>query len=274
MENLQTPVMTLTLIGYTIAFLIYVSVFVTEKEILKKLARISTVFAFGMNTVLLVIRAVLIGTLPLTNLFEFGLFFVWAIAGVFLFIEYKFDMWSTGLFVLPIAIILILWLFTLDTSVRPLMPALRSKWLLVHVLTAVAAYGAFAVSCGLSIMYLIKDKFLENEMGQKWTGIFPSLEILDEISYKLIFIGMPCLTVMLVTGAIWAEHAWGSYWSWDPKETWALITWLIYAAYLHVRLMRNWKGKKSAYLSILGFTAVLFTFIGVSLLLPGIHSYA
>lgn len=273
METLQTPVMTITIVGYTIAFLLYLFAFVSSKNLFKKLGRLATIFAFFLTTFLLGIRSVLIGTLPISNLFEFGLFFVWGIALVFLIIDYKFELWAVGIFALPVAIMLLMWLFTLDTSVRPLMPALRSNWLFVHVLTAVLAYGAFAVSCALSIMYLFKDYFLQKKKVSKVIDLLPSLELLDEISYKVIFIGMPCLTIMLVTGAIWAEYSWGSYWSWDPKETWSLITWFIYAAYLHLRLIRNWKGRKTAYISIIGFAAVMFTFIGVSYLLPGAHSY-
>lgn len=273
MESLQTPIMTLSIITYTVALLIYVTCFIFSKPYLKVVARIVTISAFAMITVLLGIRTLLIGTLPLTNLFEFGLFFVWGIAAVFLIIEYKYDMWTTGMFVLPIAIVLLLWLFTLDTSVRPMMPALRSNWLIIHVLSAVVAYGAFTVSFALSVMYILKEWVLLKNASNRLIQTLPSLQILDEISYKVIFIGMPFLTIMLVTGAIWAEFSWGSYWSWDPKETWALITWLIYAVYLHVRLMRNWRGKRAALLSIIGFGAVLFTFIGVSYLLPGMHSY-
>jgi len=272
-ENLQTPIMTVTIVAYTLALLAYVMFFITSKDYLKSAGQTLTIAAFAMNTLLLAIRTILIGTLPLTNLFEFGLFFVWGIAAVFLIIDFKFDMWSAGMFVLPIAIILLLWLFTLDTSVRPMMPALRSNWLFVHVLAAVVAYGAFAVSFALSLMYLVKEWSLSKNPKNALAKALPSLELLDNISYKVIFIGMPFLTIMLVTGAIWAEFAWGSYWSWDPKETWALITWFIYAGYLHVRFMRNWKGKRAAILSIIGFGAVLFTFIGVSYLLPGLHSY-
>jgi cytochrome c-type biogenesis protein CcsB len=218
-------------------------------------------------------RAVLINGLPLRNIFEFGLFFVWAITLVFLIIQYKFDLSVAALFVLPINILLLLFLVNLDVTIRPAMPALRSKWLIIHVLTAVLAYGAFAVSFALSIMYLLKDWVTEKKPSGKLAAVLPKLELLDDLSYKVIFIGMPALTIMLVTGAVWAEYSWGRYWSWDPKETWALITWFIYSAYLHIRL-RGWKGKKAAILSIIGFLAVIFTFLGVSYLLPGIHSYA
>lgn len=273
MENLQTPLLVATLLVYLLAFAFYFLTFIYSKESLKSFARILTLVAFVINTGLLVIRGILISGLPLRNLFEFGLFFVWAIILVFLFIEYKFDLSVAALFVLPIVILLLLFLVNLDVTVRPAMPALRSKWLIIHVLAAVLAYGAFAMSFALSLMYLSKDRLAAKNPNNRLVSILPRLELLDELAYKVIFVGMPALTIMLVTGAVWAEYSWGRYWNWDPKETWALITWFIYSAYLHIRL-RGWKGKKAAVLSIIGFVAVIFTFLGVSYLLPGIHSYA
>ena len=272
MEHLQTPIMTAAFVAYILALLAYALCFITSKDYFRTAGRFIVIAGFGLNTLLLVVRTMMTGIIPITNLFEFGLFFVWAMVGIFLIIDFKFDMWSAGIFVLPIAIALLIWLFTLDTSVRPIMPALRSHWLYSHVLTAVVAYGAFAVSCALSIMYLLKERAISKNKENVLTKSLPSLELLDNLSYKVIFIGMPFLTMVIVTGAIWAEYAWGTWWSWDPKETWSLITWFVYAAYLHLRFMNNWKGKRSAILSVVGFAAVLFTFIGVSYLLPGLHS--
>jgi len=273
MENLQTPFLVALVVAYVLAFSFYFITFIYGKTGLKNPAKLLTIFAFVLNTALLVIRGFLISGLPLRNLFEFGLFFVWTITLVFLFVEFKFDLSVSALFVLPIAILLLLFLVNLDVTVRPAMPALRSKWLIIHVLTAVLAYGAFAMSFALSIMYLVKDGLGGENSPNRLVNIMPRLVLIDELSYKVIFIGMPALTIMLVTGAVWAEYSWGRYWSWDPKETWALVTWFIYSAYLHIR-MRGWKGKKAALLSIVGFLAVIFTFLGVSYLLPGIHSYA
>ncbi|KJS23315.1 MAG: hypothetical protein VR72_01920 [Clostridiaceae bacterium BRH_c20a] len=273
MESLQTPFMVALLVAYVLAFMFYFITFIYAKVALKNTAKLLIVLAFVLNTGLLVIRGLLISGLPLRNLFEFGLFFIWAITLVFLFIEYKFDLSVSALFVLPIVILLLLFLVNLDVTVRPAMPALRSKWLIIHVLTAVLAYGAFAISFALSVMYLVKDWLGGENSPNRLASIMPRLELLDELSYKVIFLGMPALTIMLVTGAVWAEYSWGRYWSWDPKETWALVTWFVYSAYLHIRL-RGWKGKKAAIISIVGFMAVIFTFLGVSYLLPGIHSYA
>lgn len=274
MEKLQIPFLIVALIGAGTAFLFYLYSLWFSQITLKKIAKFITIVSLVMITMVIGLRTMVMGALPLTNMFEFGLFFVWAIILVYLIIEQKFAVSASSLFVLPIAILLLIWLLNLDSSIRPAMPALRSNWLVVHVLTAVVAYGAFAISFALSLMYLFQDWLINKKSKNKIISILPSLEILDEISYKITFIGMPFLTIMMVTGAVWAEYTWGSYWSWDPKETWALITWFIYSAYLHVRFLAGWKGRRAAMLSILGFLAVIFTFIGVTYLLPGIHSYA
>lgn len=173
---------------------------------------------------------------------------------------------------LPIVIVLCGWMLNIDMRVMPIAPALRSYWLSFHVSAAVIAYGTFALSFALSIAYLVKENTVKKQVGVEEKAA-SELKVLDEVSYKMVFIGLPFLTIMLITGAVWAEYAWGSFWSWDPKETWALITWLVYAIYLHARFMKGWKGRRAAVLSILGFAAVIFTFVGVSYLLPGMHSY-
>lgn len=150
------------------------------------------------------------------------------------------------------------------------MPALKSNWLIAHVATCFFGYAAFAVAFGVSIMYLIKARNPEKTSGI--LGHIPRLEVLDELTHRMVLFGFLFLTAGIITGAVWANSAWGSYWSWDPKETWSLITWFVYATLLHARLMRGWQGKQIAYLSVLGFSAVLFTYFGVNLL-PGLHSY-
>jgi cytochrome c-type biogenesis protein CcsB len=156
-------------------------------------------------------------------------------------------------------------------EIKPLMPALQSGWLAFHVSTAIIAYGAFGVSATLGTFFLWrecirKDSFLDRHI--------PETEKLDLIAYRSVCLGLLFLTLTILTGALWAERAWGSYWSWDPKETWSLVTWIIYAVYLHLRLRRGWKGKAAAIFAVIGFICVIFTYIGVNTFLPGIHSYA
>ncbi len=159
--------------------------------------------------------------------------------------------------------------------IDPLIPALQSNWLHAHVITCFLSYSSFALSCAVSVMYLLKLR--KKEKGQKEAGLialFPSLDALDTLVYKTIVVGFPLLTIGIVTGAAWANYAWGSYWSWDPKETWSLITWFVYAIFLHARFAREWRGKRTAALSIIGFLAVIFTYFGVNYVLSGLHSYA
>ena len=155
------------------------------------------------------------------------------------------------------------------------MPALQSDWLLYHVITSFVSYGAFAVSFGVSVLYLFKANAEKSGLKEgSILGMFPDSKVLDEVNYKAIAVGFPLLSLGIITGAAWANYAWGTYWSWDPKETWSLITWFIYAAYLHARLTRGWQGKRAAILSIIGFLFVIFTYFGVNFLLSGLHSYA
>jgi cytochrome c-type biogenesis protein CcsB len=153
-----------------------------------------------------------------------------------------------------------------------LIPALKSNWLIAHVITCFLGYAAFAVAFGVSIMYLIKSK--AKPASKKGVAVhIPSSGLLDELTHQLVMFGFLFLTIGIITGAVWAKQAWTRYWSWDPKETWSLITWLIYAALLHFRMMRGWRGKRIAVISIVGFAAVLFTYFGVNFLLAGLHSY-
>lgn len=218
------------------------------------------------------------GRAPLSNLYESVVFFAWTILLIYIIIDLKYRQRAVGAFVLPFAFLAMAWAqLRLNDAMDPLVPALQSNWLTYHVITCFLGYAAFAVACGVSIMYLIKSgKEEKNASGSSAGGIlavFPSTRILDDINYKSIMIGFPLLSLGIITGAAWANYAWGTYWSWDPKETWSLIVWFIYAAFLHARFTRGWVGKKAAWLSIIGFAATIFCYLGVNLVLSGLHSY-
>jgi cytochrome c-type biogenesis protein CcsB len=216
-----------------------------------------------------------IGRAPLTNLYESLVFFAWTIAVIYLMLERKFKIKTVGAFVSPFPFIIMAYASLNPNDIQPLVPALKSNWLIAHVVSCFVGYAAFAVSFGVSILYLFK--FRADSRSAKPAGALlgyvPSAAALDEIGYKTIAIGFPLLTIGIVTGAFWANVAWGTYWSWDPKETWSLIVWLIYAAYLHARITRGWRGTRAAVLSIVGFMATIFCYLGVNLILSGLHSY-
>ena len=217
-------------------------------------------------TVALIVRSIVTGHAPFSNQFEFAASFSWGITATYVFFERRYRVRALSLVVLPLIIVAMLYAFAQGTEDSPLMPALQNRLLLtLHVITAVIAYGAAAVSAAAAVLYLLKPYL-------KVRGL-PSADLLDEIGYRAIVICFPMLTIMIILGAIWADIAWGRYWSWDPKETAALVTWLIYGAYLHARVVRDWRGNKAAWLLILGFGAVIFTFLG-NHFFGGLHSYA
>jgi cytochrome c-type biogenesis protein CcsB len=161
----------------------------------------------------------------------------------------------------------------ISNRIEPLIPALQSNWLTTHVVTCFMGYAAFTIAFGCGLLYLLKNMEKDDkEKPSAFLGKLPSLAMLDALIYQSTALGFVFLTIGIMTGSIWAHYAWGSYWSWDPKETWSLITWLIYAIMLHSRYVRDWRGKRLAVLAIIGFACVLFTYLGVNYL-PGLHSY-
>jgi cytochrome c-type biogenesis protein CcsB len=210
------------------------------------------------------------GRAPLSNLYESLIFYALCITLVYLVVERRTANRVLGAFSMPLAFLAMAYASlspNISDRIQPLIPALKSNWLIAHVVTCFIGYAAFAVAFGVSLMYLFKRQEPTSAAGQT-----PPAETLDELTHQLVVFGFLFLSAGIITGAVWANSAWGRYWGWDPKETWSLITWFIYAALLHARLTRGWRGRRIAYLSVLGFAAVLFTYFGVNLL-PGLHSY-
>ncbi len=261
-------------VSYFLASCFNIGHLIWLKEKFGRWAIALTVIGFVVNTLALTSRTLQSGRIPFANMYEFGMAFVWGLIFFYLYIAYRYKNYSLGAFVLPVAFVLTGIFSSFYQEVRPLMPALKSNWLLIHVITAVIAYGALAISFALAVMYLWRQRMEEAGEEGAITSLLPSLAILDALVNRCIRFAVPFLTLLIVTGAVWAEYAWGSYWRWDPKETWSLITWLIYAMYLHGRVALGWRGKKAMNWAVIGFITVLFTFIGVNVLLPGLHSYA
>jgi cytochrome c-type biogenesis protein CcsB len=343
----------LSLVAYLAAAVVYISYLAFRSEKVGLLGTYIALFGFIVQTVALGLRwyekAQLMGfghIPPLSNMYESMVFWSWSIVGVYLIFEKIYKNRSLGAVAMPLAFITIAAISispNISKEISPLVPALQSNWLSIHVITSFIGYAAFAISFGVSVLYLIlaSEKrsesfyivgmislvstltilaaiFIDVLVAQvrgipnprlfgasllspaggvkavSWIGVafvfalfwyvgvqlhdkiaalFPKLKILDDVSYKTIMVGFPLLTIGIVTGAAWANYAWGTYWSWDPKETWSLITWFIYAAFLHARFTAGWRGKRTAVLSIIGFYAVIFTYIGVNFFLSGLHSY-
>ncbi|HSB06928.1 MAG TPA: c-type cytochrome biogenesis protein CcsB [Thermodesulfobacteriota bacterium] len=258
---------------YLLGALGYCAYIISLKEFLSKSAVTAVLIGFASHTLALITRYAEAGHTPVTNLHESLSFFAWMVIGILLVANLKYKIKVLGALLAPIALILMLFAYALPKEIVPLAPVLRSFWHPVHVIFAFLGNAIFALAFCCGIMYLVQEHQLKSKRIGAITQRLPSLKVLDDLNYQSLTYGFPLLTLGIITGAIWAEYAWGRYWNWDPKETWSLITWLLYAALLHQRLTVGWRGRKAAIMAIVGFLAVLFTFLGVNLLLPGLHTY-
>jgi cytochrome c-type biogenesis protein CcsB len=345
--------------AYIVAMIIYITYLAFRNRTIGMAATTVTIIGFISQTMAIIIRwkefyeisgMGILRSVPLTNLYESLIFFVWCVILGYLIIEFKYKNRSFGAFVTPVAGLALAFIDIsgMSKEIHPLIPALQSNWLLAHVTMSFIAYAAFALSFSTGLMYLIvkterrnqgayifwtvalgifitfllamgldfvtfkvvvkPEEFIKSYLFRasflsssgtveilSWISMFIiifliwkfglvlkaaiekfgiSAQNLDEITYKSIAIGFPIFTLGgLIFGAIWADQAWGTYWSWDPKETWSLITWFVYAFYLHGRMLRGWRGNKVAIVAVVGFMAVVFTYLGVNLLLSGLHAY-
>ena len=266
---------------YVLATVTYFLALPTRSEFAGKVATAMTWSATTMGLVGLMVRwreSYLIshdvGHIPVSNLYEVFILFSIITALLYLFYEGRYRTRALGGFVLLVisaAVGFLLW-YTFDRGaheIQPLVPALKSYWMKIHVPANFIGYGAFALAAMVGIAYLIRNR--RERIGA--TSVLPPLDLLDDVMYKSIALGFAFFTVATILGALWAAEAWGGYWSWDPKETWALIVWLNYAAWLHMRLTKGWRGTPMAWWAIVGLFVTLFAFLGVNMFLSGLHSY-
>ena len=270
--------LSITTFIYGFAAVLYIALLIFKKPLVGRLATWMAIIGAICNFAGIIMRWVEsyslgIAHAPLSNLYESMVFFSLTITIVYLVIERKYKNRIIGAFTTPIAFLAMAYASlspNINDRIQPILPALKSNWLIAHVMTCFVGYSAFAIAFCISFMYLFKQRDAEGKSNL--LARFPNIRILEELNHQMIMFGFLFLTIGIITGSVWANSAWGRYWGWDPKETWSLITWFIYATVLHARMMRGWGGKRIAYLSIIGFLAVLFTYFGVNYL-PGLHSY-
>jgi len=256
---------------YLLLFFMHILYFSLKKEKIITLIWATLYITLGLHTFGLVLRWIEsyklnIGHAPLSNFYESLIFYAWCVSFVQIIMKKRLSFPIITMFASLIALFFMGYASispSIEQHIQPLIPALQSNWLHIHVITCFISYAAFVISFICSLLYLIK-----------WKGVIPPEETLEEINYRSIVVGFPSLSAGILTGAVWAHYAWGSYWSWDPKETWSLITWIVYALFLHARFVKGWRGKRIAMLSIIGFLSVIFTYLGVNFILSGLHSYA
>ena len=273
----QSAIMWMTAL-YPLSLVTYWVYLFSRQEFYGNLATKITWLATMMGFIGLLVRwyesyliGIDVGHIPVSNLYEVFVLFCLITSLLYLHYEEKLEIKKLGAFVLIIitaAVAFILW-YTFEkgaNEIQPLVPALQSYWMKIHVPANFIGYGAFAMAAMISVAYLLKDKSI-------MANYLPDLDVLDELTYKAISIGFIFFTIATILGAVWAAEAWGGYWSWDPKETWALIVWLNYAAWLHLRLIKGLRGTVLAWWSLMGLIVTTFAFLGVNLFLSGLHSY-
>ena len=259
----ESTIFLLTFILYIISAFFYLAFLFSKKPDRAKIGSVIAIVGLVLHTAALIVRTVESGHAPFTNMYESLSFLAWASVLAFIIIDKKFGVPKIGPYLMLIAIGLVALASSplMPKDVTPLVPALQSYWLWLHVSVTLLGEAFFAVAFITSLMYLTaKEPEKQDRM--------------DSVSYRCVAVGFPLFTLGgLVFGMVWAYKAWGTYWSWDPKEVWSFITWVVFALYLHTRIVMGWKGKRSAIIAIIGFLAALFTYFGVNYLLSGLHSY-
>jgi cytochrome c-type biogenesis protein CcsB len=259
--------------AYVLAAMGYISyIFKPDKKWAGEASLWATFAGFLFHIVYFSLRWSEAGRIPITSFFEAANFLGMGIILVFLIMEFRFKIAALGSFMLPLVVLLMIPVFLLSGEIKELNPVLKSGWLGVHTTLAVLGDAAFAFASIVSIMYLVQERQLKAKQLGAIFHRLPSLDIMDTLAYKALTLGWPLFTLGMISGSIWANSAWGSYWSWDPKETWSLITWVIYLALLHLRTI-GWRGRKMAVLTIIGFVFVLVSFFVVSRVNIGKHLF-
>ncbi|NEP03375.1 MAG: c-type cytochrome biogenesis protein CcsB [Okeania sp. SIO4D6] len=300
-QNFSSNIVFGVLLFTTIIYWVNLSFF-KEKSFVLKIGQVSVIVANVLLFFILCSRWVIAGYFPLSNLYESLLFLTWTLLTIYLYIETKTSSQLIGAILLPITLLISGFAnLTLSPEMQkssPLVPALQSNWLMLHVSMMLLSYATLIIGSLLCILFLVlsKNKDIDlkfndnlpfyNVMLEYYEanlilstneistlGKLKLLQSLDNWSYRIIGLGFPFLTIGIISGGVWANEAWGSYWSWDPKETWALITWLVFATYLHARITKGWQGKRTAILGGLGFFVIWICYLGVNFLGKGLHSY-
>ena len=257
---------------YAIAAMCYLAYLASKNTVIGRLGLGALVAGLGAHTASLVVRILATHQPPFLNLYEYLLCMIWSGAVIYLVLEYISKTKVFGSFgVALIGVAAVMTAYFAPLEARPVPPALKSIWRTPHIASASLAYAAFAMATCLAVMYLLRSRNADDPKSF-WASRLPAADVLDRTIYRMVAFGFLMETFLILTGALWAQKSWARYWGWDNKETWSLITWLVYAMYLHTRAI-GWKGRRSAILAIIGFVVAMFTLFGVTYLLSGLHSY-
>lgn len=268
---MELALLKLTLSAYVVAVVAFVLGLTTYRDRLRVVAPLVLAAAFAAHGASIAARSVDAGHVAVTTQFEALSFFAWLIVGVYLFVQIRYPLPAVGAVVTALAFMVTLGAFAFYTGVRDLPPNLRSAWLPVHVLLATLGNAVLALAFCVSLVYLVHERQLKEKRVGAFSRRLPPLESLDRLNYRALVWGFPLLTLGIITGALWGKHSWGRFWSWDEREVFSLVTWILYAVLLEARMVAGWRGRRAATMTIVGFTVLLMSFVFGHLLLPGRH---
>jgi cytochrome c-type biogenesis protein CcsB len=267
----MTVALYVILFFYVISAAGYFAYLFFQKDVLYKIGFRLLTMGFVCHTTVITLKAIQFGGIPLTDFKDTLCLCGWAITGFFIGFQYKFNIKVLGVYAAPIAALIMFVATWLPSSSTSIQPVLKNVWLITHVAAVFIGDAAFALACGIAILYLTQERAIKTKRPGFFFKRLPSLELLDSTAHICIITGFTLLSLGLITGFIYAKAVWGKFWSWDPKEVWSCITWLLYASLLHGRITTGWRGRKSALMAIIGFALLMFTFLGVNFLLKGHH---
>lgn len=261
----------LTIVCYAASTAAYTLFLVRQKKTYYRGGVILLAVGFAVHLVMIVIGTIQAGHLPVNTLRDTLSFGALAVAGVFLLFQYRYRLKVLGVFTAPLAAVTMIIAALMPATAMPVQPVLKSMWLVSHVALVFVGEASLALACGIGILYLVQEQAIKSKKPGFFFRRLPSLDLLDSAGQTCILAGFVMMTLGLATGLIYAKSVWGRFWSWDPKEVWSGITWLLYAVLIHERLALGWRGRRAAIMAIIGFATVLFTFLGVNLFMSGHH---
>jgi cytochrome c-type biogenesis protein CcsB len=265
------PVFIIATIIYMFSCACYFGYLFFQKASLQRIAAGLMMAGFALHTLSLVACGIQAGNFPVNNLHETLSVTAWAIAAVFLALFFKYNLKILGIYAAPLITLTMVTAYQMPKPVAENPQLFKSWWLAAHIITIFLGNAAFALACGLGMLYLLQEHAIKRKTRGFFFSRLPSLDLLDTTGYACIVVGFSMISIGLITGVVYAKAVWGRFWAWDPKEVWSVITWLLYAALLHARLTVGWRGKRAAIISIIGFAVLLFTFFGVNFFLQGHH---
>lgn len=261
----------LVILCYSASTAVYIAYLFVQKNYLHNTGCYLMMAGFVCHSISVGYSFVQTGRMPVQNLHETLQVAAWALVGVFIVFRYKFNVKILGIYTAPLAALIMIIAFQMPREPAYVKEIMKSFWLIGHVLTIFIGEASFALACGVGLLYLLQEHAIKKKRHGFFFKRLPSLELLDSTGYACIVVGFTMLTIGLITGIVYAGAVWGKFWSWDPKEVWSAITWLLYAALLHERLTVGWRGRRSAIMAVVGFAFVVFTFFGVNFFLKGHH---